>query len=103
MPSTPAADINDTTLIARDPSPVTADMGDELVMLSIERGNYYGLGEVGSRIWQLLESPRPLNQLVDQLVDEYEIAPDACRRDVLSFLRQLQQEGLLRLEHEPSE
>ena len=36
---------------------LAAKVGDELVMMSAEKGNYIGLSEVGARIWELIEEP----------------------------------------------
>ena len=38
---------------------LAAKVGDELVMMSAEKGNYIGLSEVGARIWELIETPQP--------------------------------------------
>ncbi len=37
---------------------LAAKVGDELVMMSAEKGNYIGLSEVGARIWELIETPQ---------------------------------------------
>lgn len=71
-------------------------------MMSIERGNYYGLGEVGSRIWELLATPIKLDQLCDQLLAEYQVEPKRCQTEVIAFLNQLQDEGLVRMTDDES-
>ena len=41
--------------IQRSSEPMQAELDNELVMMSVERGSYYGLDPVGSKIWELLE------------------------------------------------
>lgn len=95
MPATP----NKHSLILRDQDTITADMDGELVMINIERGNYYGLGAIGSRIWQLLENPVRVDELCRQLTTEYQVDPQSCEADVIGFLQQLQQAGLVTFSH----
>ena len=40
---------------------LAAKVGDELVMMSAEKGNYIGLSEVGARIWELIETPQDVD------------------------------------------
>jgi hypothetical protein len=82
-----AIDIN--ARIARNEEIVSGKMDDEIVMMSIEQGEYYGINPVGSRIWELLEQPRTAAGLCDILLEEYDVPAEECRRDVLEFLRQL--------------
>jgi len=90
--------ITDTdTLMIRDDSPITTDMDGEVIMMSLERNNYYGLGETGSRIWALLETPRTLEQLCATLSQEYQVNPSTCAEDIRPFLQQLLEEELVKL------
>jgi hypothetical protein len=82
------------TTIVRNPEMVTAKVDDEIVMLSIEKGNYYGLGDPGTRIWELLEQPCLVSALCAQLVEEFEVDLDTCQTQVLEFLNRLVEEGL---------
>lgn len=64
-------------------------MDDELILLSIEQNRYFGSGEVGRRIWELLEQQVSMSSLLAQLIEEYDVDPDVCARDVEAFLTQL--------------
>lgn len=90
--------ITDTgTLIIRDDSPITADIDGEIIMMSLERSNYYGLGEIGSHIWALLEAPQTLEQICATLSREYQVDPATCAEDIKPFLQQLFEEELIKL------
>ncbi|MBO9499205.1 MAG: PqqD family protein [Novosphingobium sp.] len=62
-------------------------------MMHVERGKYIGLTETGARIWDLLEEPRPLDDLCAQLCREYRISPSACRAEVEAFLLEMEKRG----------
>lgn len=74
---------------------IVSDMGGEKVMLSIESGKYYNLGEIGGRIWELIEHPVPLAEVVGVLTAEYEVERTECEQHVISFVEMLLQEGLI--------
>ena len=82
--------------IVRDPDLVATEMDGELVMMSIERGEYFGLNRVGSRIWELLHSPMRMHELCDRLEQEFEIDAARCREEVLAFVGELLEQGLVR-------
>lgn len=83
-----------TKLFQRVPNVLAADMSGETVMMSVESGQYFGLTEVGSVIWEMLESPTSLDQIVERLCSKYEIAEKTCRDDAEAFLSKLLSNGL---------
>ena len=84
------------TCLTRDPDLVCAEMDGDLVMMSIENGEYYGIGGVGTRIWELLDQPTTIQQLVETIKSEFDIVEDQCRDDVLSFSEKLFELGLIK-------
>jgi len=82
--------------IARVPGHLASNMGGEKVLMSVKNGKYYNLGTVGGRIWDLLESPATVQQLVDALVAEYDVTPDQCAAQIEPFLELLLKEELIR-------
>ena len=79
----------------RHPDLVAADMDGDLVMMSIENGEYYGVGGVGPRVWELLEQPVTLGQIVATISEEFEVEEHGCYEDMLGFVRQLFDMGLV--------
>lgn len=83
------------SVLARDQNVLSASLDDELVLLSIEKNRYYGSGDVGRRIWDLCEDPCSVNALVEQLIEEYDVAPQRCLDEVMAFSSQMLDAGLL--------
>jgi hypothetical protein len=77
---------------------LAAKVGDELVMMSAAKGNYLGLSAVGARIWELVETPYLVDDLCVRLVTEFDVAPDVCRAEVETFLKELEQHGAIALD-----
>jgi len=80
----------------RNPDLIGASIDDELVMMSVEQGQYYGLGGVGPRVWDLLEEPHTLDQLVDRVLEEFEVERAVCEKDMVGFLEQMEEFGLIK-------
>ena len=85
----------DHSRLARAPELIAADVDGEMVMMSVERGEYYGLNEVGARIWSLLASPKTLTELQQCLCAEYAVSPEQCRHELQPFIDELLARGIL--------
>lgn len=89
-------------MIRRQGDWLSAKVGDEMVMMSAEKGNYIGLSEVGARIWELIETPQDVDTVCAQLQREFDVADDVCRADVDRFLRELAKHGAIALDPSPA-
>jgi hypothetical protein len=79
---------------------LTTKFGDEVVILNLRDGVYYGLEDVGARVWQLLERPVTVAAIRDALVSEFEVAPGRCERDVSALVASLSERGLVRIQQD---
>lgn len=89
--------ISQETLIIRQDGFLTADLDGEKVMMSINQGKYYGLNSMGSLIWEYLNEPLTVQQLIVKLMMGFQIDEDTCFGDVSCFLNKMQQKGLISL------
>lgn len=76
---------------------IVSDMDGEKVMMSVQNGKYYNLGEIGGTIWDLIKSPVTVKQIVMKLLSEYEVEENECKQHVISFLTQLHNENLINI------
>ena len=74
---------------------VAAVHGTRTVLLDPRRGRYYGLDEVGGRVWSLASERRSLGEILTVLADEYEVERDQLETDVAEVLRALKTKGLI--------
>ncbi len=81
--------ITPNTVFSRVETVMSSEVGDETMMMDIDRGMYYALNPVSSRIWNLLEQPLSVGAICDRLVAEYDIEPSVCQQEVMNFLGQL--------------
>jgi hypothetical protein len=85
-------------IVKRNPEIVTSNIDGEIVMMSIDNGEYYGLDEIASRIWELIEKPISVNSLIEALMDEFEVNKPDCANDTLEFLSEMANKGLIIVE-----
>ena len=74
---------------------ISAPVDGEIVILSVERGKYYGLDEIGTEIWQRLESPVRIDALCEHCATKYAADRQTIERDVLALFESLLAEGLV--------
>ena len=65
------------------------DLGGEMVLLNIETGKYYGLDEVGARMWALLEEHGVLQAAFDAMLDEYDVSEEQLQADLIRLVDKL--------------
>lgn len=84
-----------TVKYGRNSKTISGRLDDELVMMDIEQGKYFSLNPVATRIWELLESPRSLEDLCDILMDEYDVEKGQCSNETEACLTEMDSFGLL--------
>jgi len=84
-------------LIKRCEGIVEADIDGETVMMSIENGEYYGLNEVASRIWALVEQPFSEQNICDALHHDYDATPSQIRDEVRAFINDMVEKRIIQI------
>ena len=70
--------------------------GTRTVLLDVRNGHYWGLDEVGTRIWTLTEQGLTPEEIAARLAQEYEASTDDLLLDVKQFLENLEKSKLVR-------
>lgn len=70
----------------------------EGVLLDLKRGLYYGLNQLGARIWQLLSKHKELNAVQERLLAEYEVNEEELSQDLSEFINFLKIAHLVSVE-----
>jgi Coenzyme PQQ synthesis protein D (PqqD) len=89
-------------IVQRDLNIIAAEADQDLVMVSIANGAYYGVSDVAREIWESIEHPKKISDLIDDLTASYNIDRSSCEEQTLSFLESLLSERLLQVRDGPS-
>jgi hypothetical protein len=73
------------------------EVGDEIAILNLESGTYYGLDPVGARIWQLMTEGTSFAGICDVMVGEFDVSKEVLEKDVLRLAGELYEKGLIKL------
>jgi hypothetical protein len=75
---------------------VQSKIGEEVVMLDMESGFYFGLNSVASVIWGLLANEIGFEELIDQLMAQFEVERSLCETDTKELLDQMLEKNIIR-------
>jgi len=65
------------------------EVDGEMVLLDMNSENYFGLDEVGTAIWQTMGKGKSLQEVLDALLQEYEVESNVLEKDLIHFVNQL--------------
>jgi hypothetical protein len=87
-----------TERVRISPDAMLQEIGGEGVILDLVSATYFGLDQVGVRLWQLLQADPSLQAASDVLLTEYEVDPATLERDLTALVSQLVAAGLATIE-----
>jgi hypothetical protein len=83
------------SLVVVSSDQVSCALEDEVAIVHVKDGVYYGLDPVGARIWELIRTPQRVRSIRDTLLAEYQVEPERCESDLFQLLRDLRAAGLV--------
>ena len=83
------------TIITQSDEVISADIDGEAVVMHIENYKYFGLDDIATQIWEMIEEPMSVADLCNQLLPEYEVGRLTGERDVLVCLNGLLKDDLV--------
>jgi len=83
------------TIVRRAEGFTTARVHEDLMMLNVDQGAYYSLDSIAADIWSILEQPARVSEIVERLRQRYDVTAEQCQSDVLEFLGQMHENGMI--------
>ena len=87
--------INLDTIINKNLEIDDTDLDGEKVMMNLDKGQYFMMNEVGSRIWEIISEPINVKDIIETLRSEYEVDEETCKCTVIDFLTGLNHAKLI--------
>jgi hypothetical protein len=85
----------DTIISRNETSFLSNPVGDEIIILNMETGNYLGLNNVGSAIWEHIRTPQTIKELIGKLMIEFDVDDQTCTEQTIEYLEKISELGLL--------
>ncbi len=79
------------------PEVTCTEFEDEGVLLNLETKTYYTLNKPGIYVWQLIKNGLSQNEIVQSVMEEFEIDEDTADRNVSNLINELVREQLVKV------
>jgi hypothetical protein len=93
--------MNEATRIRASKDVVSRVVDGEAVLLDLESGKYFGLNEVGARVWEHVQEETTVGELLVRLLDEFDVEAPQLEADIEELLTELDGKGLIAMASEP--
>ena len=81
--------------VTPSPEVISQEVSGETVLLDLDSEHYFGLDEIGTRIWQLIRESGDLRIIYSTLLEEYEVEEERLRTDLDALLGEITDLGLV--------
>ena len=96
MDELPSADLGEETRLCASEDVLMRALEGEAVLLDLASGTYFGLNDVGVRVWELIETGATIGAMRKVLVEEFEVEETTLATDLTALLGDLEKRGLVR-------
>ena len=86
--------------VCAKPDVLVSCVEGESVLLNLASESYFGLGDVGTRMWSVLTVSPSIESAYETLLSEFEVSGDQLREDLGGFVATLLDHGLVELKNE---
>jgi len=93
-------ELSGSSVISVTKEAVHCDVEDEVVILSMKDGVYYGLNPVGAFIWNQIQKPKRVDEICDLIMGEFDVGREECEADLMDLLYELLDKGLIEVSDE---
>lgn len=88
--------MEENKIFEKPPDVIEREMDGEVVLLDLNTGVYFSLNELGAELWGMLDGKRRVGEMVDWVVENYEVERKVAENDVGELLEDLHQENLIK-------
>lgn len=85
--------------LSASPHQLSTNLVNESVILELQAGTYFSVNDVGAAVWNYLQQPRRVADVIAHIGNKYEVSADQAEVEILNFLQNLVDKGLAIVEH----
>ena len=99
MGTQPRPSLDLSAIVIPSPEVLVQELDGEAVLLNLESERYFGLDDVGTRVWQHLLEHRRLERVCEEMQKEFDVDESRLRSDILQLVEELIDAGIVTVEH----
>lgn len=80
----------------QNPEIDSSELNGEKVMMNLDKGLYFNLNRVGSDMWDILGKESTIDEIVEKMIDKYDVSFDECKKEVILFIDKLIENELIK-------
>lgn len=89
--------INEASIFTIPANVTVTTVAENIVLFNFDTGNFYGIGEIGAKVFSILEKGPNFGTILKQIQSEYDVSDDTLRADLTALFGELQKNGLVEL------
>ena len=74
---------------------LSQEVNGETVILDLKSESYFGLDEVGTRVWQLLQEHEDVQKVFEAMLEEFDVDANTLASDMKNLINDLIEKGLI--------
>jgi len=74
---------------------ISSKLDNEAVLMSIDNGEYYKMNPIATDIWEMISNPKKISDIINTLLQEYDVSKEKCAKEVFEFLNHLNEKNLI--------
>lgn len=82
-------------MIRKNDNLCISEKNNEIVILNMKSGNFFGLQDVSYDIWQAIEKYQDIELVIDEIVRNYNVDRKEAERDVINLIKEMKENGLV--------
>jgi len=87
--------VSASSVVEAKSEPLAAPLAEGVVILHVEADRYYNLNELGAEVWQLIQQPLMVAEIVERITATHEVDPARCEADIVALLQDMSRAGLI--------
>lgn len=91
--------ISEDSIITISNNQISCDLSGESVILNHKDGIYYGLDNIGTTIWNAIQTPETLKEIKNHLLESYEVDSKQLDNDLIELIKNLEEAGLIEIKN----
>ena len=74
---------------------LASDLGDEMILMNLETGDYVALNSTSADIWKLAETDVSEEAIIGHLLEHYEVDKEVCKSETIVCINEMVSKHLL--------
>ncbi|MBI3589993.1 MAG: PqqD family protein [Candidatus Melainabacteria bacterium] len=91
--------ISEDSILTVSSNQLSCDLSGESVILNHKDGVYYGLDNLGTEVWNIIQTPKKLKEVKSYILELYDVDARQLECDLIELVKNLEESGLVEVKN----